>query len=429
MVHYSPPVVVPHIARHRIRTIASPFTHIFVVIQENRTIDNLFNGFCASTTQCVNSVTTDPYASPTPMPLATVSIADPRNPSHMHTQFFTDYAHGAMSGFPNNTIALVPQSETGDYRAIFTLDGVLNDYVFAPNQGPSFPAHQYGIAGQAGGYNPSREDIAENPTGKGRDFTCGAAPSPAPTAEAVSLAAPFPGSESGTPTCQDYNTIFDLLDAQGYTWSYYNDGNRLWMPTKNIQHLYSVPLPLSDNLIHDIQTGTMPDVVFVTPKGSNSDHPGDMTGNAEAGGEWVASIVNAIGESTSPSLNWDNTLIIVYWDDFGGWFDHVKPIFARDPFLSPTLQNPNEYGLRVPYGVVSAYANIGTVAHGTPSGALCSTSDSLAYIEADFGFGVGALGTEDQYNTGCTAGMINTAVPPHPFHVIGGSNLFHRLHR
>jgi phospholipase C len=432
VVHPSLPVPIPYVTRHQIRTTTSPFTHIFVIIQENRTVDNMFNGFCAAASQCANTVTVDPYASPTATPLATTGIESPLNPVHAHTMFVSEYHGGLMDGFPANTIAYVPQYETQEYRQMFTVDGVLNDNVFAANQGPSFPAHQYGIAGQAGGYDPSGEDIAENPKTPSGNYTCGVVPpKPIPTAEAVSLATAFPGYlEEGVPTCEDHNTIFDLLTARGFTWSYYNAGNPLWMPTQNIMHLFrSTNFKDSANLITDIQSGVMPNVVFVTPADNASDHPGKMTGNAEGGGEWVAQIANAIGESTSTSLNWNNTLIIVYWDDFGGWFDHVKPLFARDPFLPLLEQNPNEYGLRVPYGILSAYATTGRVAHGQPSGAPCSTSDSLAYIEVDFGLGVGALGTEDQYNTGCTAGMINPAVPPHPYHVISASNWVKRSHR
>ena len=63
----------------------------------------------------------------------------------------------------------------------------------------------------------------------------------------------------------------------------------------------------------------------------------------------MASIVNAIGASQY----WGNTAIIITWDDWGGWYDHVAP-----PIL-----NSYEYGFRVPLIVVSPYAKRGYVSH------------------------------------------------------------------
>jgi phospholipase C len=40
-----------------------------------------------------------------------------------------------------------------------------------------------------------------------------------------------------------------------------------------------------------------------------------------SGPSWVASIVNEIGRSPY----WKTTAILIVWDDWGGWYDHVKP--------------------------------------------------------------------------------------------------------
>ena len=65
----------------------------------------------------------------------------------------------------------------------------------------------------------------------------------------------------------------------------------------------------------------------------------------------MASIVNAIGNSQY----WDNTVILITWDDWGGWYDHV----------APTVINSYEYGFRVPLIVVSPFAKQGYVSHVT----------------------------------------------------------------
>jgi phospholipase C len=71
----------------------------------------------------------------------------------------------------------------------------------------------------------------------------------------------------------------------------------------------------------------------------------------------VASIVNAIGTSSY----WANTAIIITWDDWGGWYDHVPP---------PSIVNDGKswgsgyvYGFRVPLIVVSPYAKAGYISH------------------------------------------------------------------
>ena len=90
--------------------------------------------------------------------------------------------------------------------------------------------------------------------------------------------------------------------------------------------------------------GPLPAVSWIIPDGQNSDHPAqkDWGPNKDTGPSWVSQIVNAIGESGY----WNSTAIIVVWDDWGGWYDHVAP---------PQLDY-NGLGFRVPMIVVSPYA-------------------------------------------------------------------------
>jgi phospholipase C len=88
-------------------------------------------------------------------------------------------------------------------------------------------------------------------------------------------------------------------------------------------------------------------VSWVIPDGKASDHSDISTGE---GPSWVASVVNAIGNSQY----WGNTAIIITWDDWGGWFDHVAP---------PSVRNSYEYGFRVPLIVVSPYAKAAYISH------------------------------------------------------------------
>src|SRR5206468_5162446 len=84
------------------------------------------------------------------------------------------------------------------------------------------------------------------------------------------------------------------------------------------------------------------------PTAAASDH---ASSNDGSGPSWVASIVNAVGNSQF----WSSTAIIITWDDWGGWYDHV----------APKITNSYEYGFRVPLIVVSPFAKPAYVSHVT----------------------------------------------------------------
>jgi len=89
-------------------------------------------------------------------------------------------------------------------------------------------------------------------------------------------------------------------------------------------------------------------VTWILPGLASSDHPGVPFG--WCGPSWVASLVDAIGESKY----WNSTVIFIFWDDWGGFYDHVPPYVVRDQ------EGP---GFRVPLLVVSPYVRHNHVAH------------------------------------------------------------------
>jgi len=102
-----------------------------------------------------------------------------------------------------------------------------------------------------------------------------------------------------------------------------------------------------------------------------------------AGGPaWVASIVNAVGQSRCGY--WKDTAVVITWDDWGGWYDHVKP-----PVL-PGNQGDYQLGFRVPLMVVSARTKPGTVVNTD-----LDFGSVLRFVEENFGLGVGGLGFAD----------------------------------
>ena len=398
-----------HSRVHR-RSPSSQIQHIVVVIQENRSVDNLFNGFCVNATICANTVTVDPVSG---TPLVPQSLATTFGASHSHGQFVTQYDDGKMDGFthsigscrknkppscPYSVFSYVPASETAIYRQLATVDGVLSDGTFQTNQGPSFPAHLYAIAGQSGGYDDDHWAIA------GGSGSCGVQK---PVVQ-ILMTTQFPGQQGNyVPPCKDFQTIFDLLANAGHSWRYYsNKSAGFFSATQAIQHLYGSAnfITPSTKFITDVQNGNLADVSFVIPWSFKvSDHPGEVR-DASAGPNWVASVVNAVGESPY----WGTTAVVVWWDDWGGWFDHVPPP------ASPVSPDPFEYSFRVPLIVASPYARVGSIDH-TPR----TFVSALRLIEETFG--LPSLGTTDQYEPDGLDAMFDFTQSPIQYTPLGGS--------
>jgi len=138
-------------------------------------------------------------------------------------------------------------------------------------------------------------------------------------------------------------------------------------------------------ILTDIGNCALQPVSWVIPTGEESDHAGVNNGS---GPSWVASIVNAIGgaRTCAGESYWQNTAIFITWDDWGGWFDHVPPF---------KIAKPNQwgsgytYGFRVPLLVVSAYTKPGQV-----SDQIFDSGSILAFIEKNFGLGFIGPGTD-----------------------------------
>ncbi|HZY98041.1 MAG TPA: alkaline phosphatase family protein [Candidatus Baltobacteraceae bacterium] len=98
------------------------------------------------------------------------------------------------------------------------------------------------------------------------------------------------------------------------------------------------------------ESGGMPlaNITWILPGPYTSDHPGIPFG--DCGPTWVAQAIDAIGASP----DWKSTAVFVFWDDWGGFYDHVPPYVVRDQ-VGP--------GFRVPLLVISPYARTGQVVH------------------------------------------------------------------
>jgi phospholipase C len=351
-------------------------THVVVVIQENRTLDNLFNGFKGADTVRSGMRGTTNVA------LAAVPMRTKFDLCHKHTCFVQDFDGGKVDGFDTN-LGCAPQCVGGQtaYSYVqprFTAtywqiasQFALADETFEGLQGPSYPAHQYLIAGQSG----RPRSISENTGNLGG----GCPQAKGVVALTIDTSQPYPSPE-GYPIhpCMDYRTIFDEFDSAGVSWRYYTPKvNFLWTAPEGVSHLAFGPdaakivTPetafLSDAVAHQLSQ-----VSYVVPRQANSDHP-KMTTNF-GGPNWVGTIVNTI--ESDPYYS-GNTVIFIVWDDWGGWYDHEPPA-TNDSY---------EYGFRVPLLVVNPYV-VRAVSH-----TKRNFVSILTFMERLYG--LPSLGTED----------------------------------
>jgi phospholipase C len=117
----------------------SPIQHVVIIMQENRTFDNLFHGFPgadSASTGMKNGVQ---------VTLAPLALDDPHDLGHAHTDWWQDWDNGKMDGFAHggSTIAYsyVPSNQIQPYWTL-AQQYALGDRMFESNTGPSFPAHE-----------------------------------------------------------------------------------------------------------------------------------------------------------------------------------------------------------------------------------------------------------------------------------------------
>lgn len=330
--------------------------HVVIIVQENRTFDNLFQGFPGA-----NTASGGLNSKGKTIRLRPVNMTAQWDMFHSHNNFETEYAGGQLNGFDKarsqcggigcpprrlRAYGYVPQSQVEPYWAL-AQSYTVADNMFQSNEGPSFPAHQYIISGTSSTSDGASQLASENPS-----QGMGGCDSPAGTK--VQTINSYGTQGSPVFPCFDRESLMDLLDENSLSWHYYQakSGPGLWnapdavLPTYDSPEFSSDVVVPSSQFLTDVGNGVLSNVTWITPTAQASDHPMITDGS---GPDWVASVVNAVGESQF----WDNTAIFVVWDDWGGWYDHVTP---------PNYSS-YDLGFRVPMLVISPYANNGYVSH------------------------------------------------------------------
>ncbi|MCU1376462.1 MAG: non-specific phospholipase, partial [Actinomycetia bacterium] len=155
-------------------------------------------------------------------------------------------------------------------------------------------------------------------------------------------------------------TIWDRLAAAGVPATYYFSDVpflALWGPK-----YLPIARPL-DTFFDQARTGVLPAYSYLDPTfigedqgGSNDDHP---HADILRGQALLSRIVRAVTESPA----WGSTVLVITYDEWGGFFDHVRPPRFADAFRPTATEDHGQAGFRVPTYVVSPFARRRAVAH------------------------------------------------------------------
>jgi phospholipase C len=347
-----------------------PIKHVVFLIQENRSFNNLFMGYPGATT--ATSGYDDKEQKVELKPRKLWSFWDP---GHGSSDFFaacdgrgklpgTDCRMDGWTkeqeppGAPHHiAYSYVRRSEIKPYWSI-AAQYVLGDRMFASNLDGSFVAHQYLVAA----YSSRAVDFPLDAWGceGGRHDTL-------PTLTERRTLGPR------IPACFDNPTIASEADAAGIGWRFYADtidgDGGLWSSYQADRKVFYGPdwnkyvVDPPSQFLTDVAKGELAAITWITPTYEASDHP---SSDAKYGPSWIASVVDAVGASKF----WKSTAIFIMWDDWGGWFDPVPPVY----------EDYDGLGFRVPLLVVSPYAKSGSVTH-----VQYETASILRFIEDNFG--------------------------------------------
>ena len=377
--------------------------HVVIIVQENRSFNDLFHGYKGATTADYGL---DSYGQK--VTLEPVPLESPWDIDHSSGAFFaacdgTGHIPGTkckMDGFnkeyvgcgsscpiPHPQYAFVPRSETKPYFDM-AKEWVLADQMYASNfDASSFISHQYIISGQA----ESAVDYPDGPWG------CPGGPS-----DTVAEVGPQRQIPDGYEVaCWDPKTLGDELDNAKISWAFYGEIYSgypfIWVAYQAIKHIYEGPDWTKDvisppkQILTDVANGHLRSVSWVTPTWGNSDHAGS---GSNTGPSWVSSVVNAIGESKY----WDSTAIFVFWDDYGGWYDPEPPAYVDYDGL----------GMRLPMLIISPYARHGRVSH-----VHYEHGSILKFVEDTFG--LGRLTASDRRANSPAGACFDFTQSPRPF--------------
>jgi phospholipase C len=359
--------------------------HVIFIVQENRSFDHYFgtypgaNGFPTRHGK-IDVCVPDPALRHCDHPYHSTNVVNLGGP-HAQRHSIADVDGGKMDGFVRTMIEspikcgdasqrhttscrkylgpkLQPdvmgyhtKAEIPNYWA-YAHHFVLQDRMFAPSDSWTLPSHLFLVSAWAATCNDPYKPMSCH-----SDL------------ELKSAAEALKGTGPQEPFYA-WTDITWLLKRGHVTWAYYvGDDTCIVAPCTDENGNHTVyqqnPLPgftdvhqtkQLDNItghrayFQAAADGTLPSVSWVMPYSGVGEHP---PYSIKPGQKFVTNIINAAMNGP----DWDSTAIFLTWDDWGGFYDHVKPIRVDE----------NGYGIRVPGLMISPWARSGLIDHQTLS--------------------------------------------------------------
>jgi len=340
-----------------------PIKHVVFIIKENHSFDNLFAHFPGA------DGTNYAMKGKKRVLLGLTPDHIPFDISHSGAAA----AHAVNGGLMNEFYNLPGAEELGHDYADTAYDEkeipdywkyaqtyTLADHFFSTIMGASFPNHLVMIAGTSGG-------TVDNPHGESvRSWGCDAG-----NAAYVGVVGPT-GKIKQVHPCFNFTTLADEADAAHVGWRYYappyGAWGYVWASYDAIRHIRYGPdwanadVPDTD-FVKNVAAGDLPAITWLVPDITDSDHPPASICQGE---NWTVNQINAIESSQF----WKSTVIVLVWDDFGGFYDHVPPPILNNISLGP----------RVPAIIISPYSRAHSIDHD-----IYDFNSMLKFAEGVFG--------------------------------------------
>ena len=316
--------------------------HIVFIVKENRGFDEYFGTYPGA-----NGATSGKISTGQVMALGHTPDPPKHDMGHEWYDNHNDVDAGRMDRFDQELTCSVNgdmqcmtqlrQADIPNYWA-YAQTYELGDAMFSSVESGSYPAHLTLVSG-------SNQTAIDNPRSTIKaQWGCDAIPgSNVPIIEST-------GVVSSTFPCFGATTMGDLADAAGVSWKAYTslsgDSTYIYNPFRSFSTIFNstdwtTKVVEESNFVTDALAGNLPALSWVTPPGGETDHPPE---GACVGENWSVQQINAVMQG--PASQWNSTVIVLTWDDFGGFYDHVPPPY-RDQF---------GLGIRVPLIIISPYA-------------------------------------------------------------------------
>jgi phospholipase C len=355
----------------------TPIKHVVILMKENRSFDSYFGRFPGA-----DGATTGKLSNGTTVSLTRTPDPAPNDINHNGDSWQAAYDGGKMDGFDQEAGAYTASGRQLAYSQMrrrqipnywaYAKHYGLGDRFFADWKGPSFGNNLYSVAAQAGQYDSSQGNRipyfipVSNFVPRLSPWGCDSPPDTVVTMMSTvgdRMGEAFP--------CFNFPSLPNTLQNHGMSWDFYGaPGDQGYAhnaldalsSVRNNQAMWSHVRPIA-SFAKAASAGSLPAVSWIAS--AQNEHPPYSACDGE---NETVSFMNALMKGP----DWRSTAVFIYWDEWGGFYDHVPP---------PQI-NAVSYGFRVPFIVISPWTAVGSSADGgVISHTLYSQASVLKFVE------------------------------------------------